>query len=87
MINFGLDYDNTFTEDPELWRQFIKACLSRGHFVYITTARNSNNIDDISKALPGVEIIPSNGRLKQLATDEAEVTIDIWIDDMPELVR
>ena len=88
MINFGLDYDNTFTEDPELWLRFIELCMARGHFVYITTARNSDNIADIEKAVPRtIELIPSDGRSKQEAVNEAGVDIDVWIDDMPELVR
>lgn len=88
MINFGLDYDNTFTEDPGLWLQFIEMCKQRGHFVYITTARNSDNIADIENTVPShIEIIPSDGRLKQEAVNEVGITIDVWIDDMPELVR
>lgn len=86
-MNIGLDFDDTFTEDPELWRQFVASCSARGHLVFVTTARFSNNLADIERALPGIEVIASNGGMKGVAAKAAGVTIDVWIDDMPELVR
>lgn len=35
----GLDYDHTFTADPDLWRQFISDAQRRGHTVVCVTAR------------------------------------------------
>ena len=85
-MNIGLDFDGTADQDPELWRQFIHLCQSRGHRVFVTTARFENNIKDIEAALPGVEIIPSNGKPKKMACDAADLSIDIWIDDMPQII-
>ncbi len=85
-LNFGLDYDDTFTQDPGLWRAFIALCQERGHSVFVTTARFSNNVKDIQENLPELELIPSDGRPKRAATEEAGVSIDIWIDDMPHII-
>lgn len=38
-ITFGLDYDDTFTADPDLWRQFVSDALRRGHAVVCVTGR------------------------------------------------
>lgn len=86
MVNFGLDYDDTFTADPVLWRAFIDLARQRGHVVFITTARKPNNIADIEKALPDLEIIPSDGKPKAKAVEAAGVSVDIWIDDMPQII-
>lgn len=31
---FGLDFDDTFTADPELWALFIREAQAKGHRVY-----------------------------------------------------
>lgn len=82
----GLDYDNTYTDDPVLFGEFIKLAQSRGHIVFVTTARNHDNIKDIQNALPELEIIASAGGPKRPATNAYGVSIDIWIDDMPEII-
>ena len=85
-LNIGLDYDDTFTQDPGLWRMFVANCQSRGHTVFVTTARMANNIADVEENLPGIEVIPSSGKPKKMATEAAGVSIDIWIDDMPQII-
>lgn len=86
MINFGLDFDGTVSEDPELFRQFVTLALLRGHFVYVTTARHVSDTEEIEAALPGIEIIASGGQPKKWAADQAGVSIDVWIDDMPQVI-
>ena len=86
MLNIGLDYDDTFTSDPVLFGEFVKLARSRGHVVFVTTARAHGNISDIEKSLPDLEIITSAGGQKRPAAEAYGVTIDIWIDDMPELI-
>lgn len=85
-LNIGLDFDDTFTRDPDLWRVFIKLCAERGHNVFITTARHVSDIDEVEKALPGVEVVPSGGKPKKWACDQTGLNIDIWIDDMPHII-
>ncbi len=83
----GLDWDNTFTADPQLWRGFIKEAQKR-HRVFIVTARPPEHGEEIRKEMDpmGVEIIYCSGKPKIACADEAQVSIDIWIDDMPELL-
>lgn len=83
----ALDWDNTFTADPPLWLGFIKEAQKR-HRVFIVTARPPEHGEEIRQAMDplGVEIIFCSGQPKIAVTDEAQVSIDIWIDDMPELL-
>lgn len=85
--NFGLDFDGTAESDVELWRIFIDAAIKRGHCVFITTARMADDLEEVEKAFPGVEIIPSNGLHKLPACEAVGVNIDVWIDDMPEIIK
>lgn len=37
---FGIDYDDTWTADPDLFFQFLELLEKRGHKAVIVTARN-----------------------------------------------
>ena len=86
VLMIGLDFDNTYTDDPILFGEFVKLAQQRGHVVFVTTARHHDNIKDIQEALPNLEIITSAGGPKKAATEAYGVSIDIWIDDMPEII-
>jgi hypothetical protein len=86
VVNIGLDFDDTFTSDPVLWGEFVKAAQLRGHVVFVTTARHLHDLEEVNKALPDLEIIASAGKPKAWAAKQAGVSIDIWIDDMPEII-
>jgi hypothetical protein len=34
-LNIAIDFDDTFSADPELWRLFIDAAEAKGHRCYI----------------------------------------------------
>ena len=85
-MNIAIDYDDTYTEDPELWDSFIAAAKNRGHKVYCVTRRNPLKAADIRRAmeLMDVEIIfVADGMTKRTAT---VVQIDVWIDDNPKTI-
>lgn len=84
MINFALDWDDTFTADPELFREFAKMATGRGHVVVIVTARFQNNISDIEAE--GYEVIATGGAKKRAFCASVDYHPQIWIDDMPEHV-
>ena len=85
---FGLDWDGTFTEDPELWRIFVTHAKLRGHDVTIITTRDANNIETIRNEAHrlGIEVLPCNGLPKIQVADEAGILVHVWIDDMPGLL-
>lgn len=84
---FGLDYDGTFTADPDLWRRFVADAQRCGHTVVCVTARRE--VPDFSRdpRLPlGVPIVLAAQTWKQHAAAKAGYPVNIWIDDMPELI-
>lgn len=87
MLTIGLDYDRTFTADPELWRRFIGDAQRSGHRVVCVTGRRA--VPDFGREprLPdSVPIVLAAGEWKRHAAARHGYAVDIWIDDMPEMV-
>lgn len=100
-MNIAIDFDDTFTADPDLWRAFIKDAEARGHKCYIVTCRRDEeeNRDDVHGPC-GVQIgdSPITGlprhrhyftslRSKRRYLEHCGVLIDVWIDDIPDSVE
>lgn len=91
-MNIALDYDGTFTSDPDLWCTFIHQSLIRGHKVYVVTMRYASECEDFHPLLkywnlPVVATGKDNDRYaKRKACEELGINIHIWIDDNPEAV-
>ena len=85
MTIIGLDYDDTYTDDPELWRKFVSMAQERGHIVVFATARGGD--DPLEDSLPDVDVVYSNGEKKIKAFEEQGYpTPSIWVDDRPDLI-
>lgn len=87
-MKISLDYDYTYTRDPELWNQFIKMFQSKGHEVYCITYRHYHELrevhDSIGKVIPYENVI-ATGRTSKLdfTRKNHDLFIDVWIDDEP----
>lgn len=83
MKTISVDYDDTYTADPELFESFISEAKSRGHVVVIVTFRNGEThpLRDISH-----EVFYTSGMEKSAYMKSIGLEIDIWIDDWPELI-
>ncbi len=84
-MRIALDFDNTYTADPELWDRFIEDAIDRGHEVWIVTARrNTEENREIVVVPKCLVVIFTEGVSKIWHMDvKIGVTIDIWIDDDP----
>lgn len=86
---FAIDFDDTFTADPDLWADFIRNAVSRGHIVYCVTARRDSeeNLDELQEAFRTCElfvpIVFCNMGSKLWTMEQRGVHVDIWIDDAP----
>lgn len=76
-MRIALDYDKTYTADPELWDQFIRDAKSRGHEVFIATMRHPHEAIEN----PPVEVVYTSRKAKIHI-----VVADIWIDDSPHWI-
>lgn len=96
-ITFGIDYDDTITEDIDLFGKLIKSIEDSGNNAVIVTGRSKTgswetevletidyykNKFDIKK-LP---VVFSGSQWKKEAAKEAGYHINIWIDNSPEYI-
>ena len=73
----ALDYDKTYTVDPELWISFIETAQSRGHDVKIVTMRYpEETIDNVP-----CDVVYTSRQAKRKC-----FSADIWIDDSPHWI-
>lgn len=88
----AIDYDDTYTKDPDLWLAFIEKAQARGHKVILVTMRDNAEagpswgpIDErllfVVDHVYYTDLVAKKRHLANLG-----ITVDIWIDDMPEWV-
>ena len=73
----ALDYDKTYTADPDLWNDFIVIAQKRGHVVKIVTMRRP---DEQIIGVP-IPVVYTSRKAKA-----ALVNADVWIDDSPSWI-
>jgi hypothetical protein len=82
-VRIALDYDDTFTRDPELWSAFVKMAQTRGHEVMIVTMRDPR--EPVAEDMP-CEVIYTGHKAKKKFLERWDITIDVWIDDSPHWI-
>ena len=92
-MNISIDFDDTYTRDPQLWNDFIHIAQAAGHTVYCVTARGETFPDEVTEVLDtiGKLISPYNciftdGKQKRQFCLNKNIHISVWIDDMPEAI-
>ena len=93
-ITVSIDFDGTFSADPPMWAKFIQSCIDAGNRVLMITRREDTpeNHEYVSKTLGDAEALLDRvifcglGKSKSQAADEAGVSVDVWIDDVPSTV-
>lgn len=85
---FAIDFDKTWTADPEGFAIFTQFLRLRGHTVIIATNRDAWCADMDSHKLPThLPIVYCGRNLKEPACLKAGHKVDIWIDDMPGTIQ
>lgn len=88
-LTIALDYDGTFTADPEFWLKFIDEAKNQGHTVICVTMRYEHELDDTvfnEKLKKAIKIIPTGRKAKKKFLATIGQKIDIWIDDQPDFL-
>ena len=80
----SLDYDHTFTADPELWLSFIQAAEFRGHTVIVVTWRSDKT--PVEGIPSHIKVYYTNMELKKAWCKIRGISPTIWSDDMPETI-
>ena len=83
----AMDYDGTYTEDPELWLPFLKSAKDRGHTVLCVTMRTEDEASEMpSELLDIVQLICTSRQAKLPYLAGKNIEIDVWIDDSPHWI-
>ena len=88
-MRIALDYDNTYTADPTLWRHFVYRCRERGHEVFIVTARDErfDRTPDLVDIEHYFKVVWCRGVAKRWwCSHFGPGAFDVWIDDKPEAI-
>jgi len=82
-MNIAIDYDLTWSEDPEFWQCVVALGEDMGHSFWIVTGRSDHRLEVVEKDAPGVPIISCAQEAKASEVAFNNVSIDVWIDDDP----
>jgi len=81
----AIDYDDTYTRDPLMWKEFILMARKRGHNVYCVTSRDGTYDSEVQIDLEGIveDIYFTNGKQKEKFMLDIGICVQVWIDDCP----
>lgn len=84
----SIDYDDTFTADPDCWTEVIEVLKKYQHEVICVSARRNklDNRQELSAALPKIPILLSYDEPKRSFALKAGYDVDVWIDDSPSAI-
>lgn len=90
----AIDYDDTYTADPDFWRKFIHAANNSGHTIIMVTQRcrcypeQVREVEErVGRLLPIIFAgDPLLAQSKMQAAQTAGYVVDVWIDDNPQSV-
>ena len=84
----ALDYDDTFTKDPEAWFAAMHYMTLIGHTIIGVTMRYPSEASGMDKRYDAVcdHIYFTCRAAKQFAMAVQGVHVDVWIDDNPKWI-
>lgn len=88
-LNIALDWDDTFTADPDGFKAIIRCFQSLGHTVTIVTLRDDQDRDERMDELKDkydVDVIFCAGQSKERVVRELGLHMNIWLDDNPRFI-
>ncbi len=85
-MRIAIDYDKTFTTDPDMWCKVIIILEDAGHDVVCVSSRFNNyeNMEELGHNLPRhMNIVFCDHNAKAEVMKKRGTPVDIWIDDDP----
>lgn len=79
-----IDWDGTFTANPQLFSGFISLAEAHGADCFIVTARNPENPIDLPEEHSNIMVVYTSGQAKiDYCRNELDLSFDIFIEDKP----
>jgi hypothetical protein len=96
-LNFGIDYDDTITEDIDCFGEIFKTMQEAGHNVIVVTGRSKvgNWEAEVYQTLEylqtkynlkSIPVVFAGSEWKKQAAKNAGYPINIWMDNSPEYI-
>lgn len=79
----AIDYDLTYTQDPDYWDEVVRIGRARGHDFVCITGRTEPPGASGSERVPPMKVICSPDSYKVRAAARAGLKVDVWADDCP----
>lgn len=87
MKTIALDYDGTYTADPDMWNRVIELFKSYGWRVLVVTARRDTEENVAEVQVPGCSVVFTRLSPKEwFMRENRGINVDIWIDDDPNVI-
>ncbi len=82
---FAIDYDNTWSADPALFKKITNDLKKAGHRCVCITARSKDTDQNLLENSIGkhMKIYYANGEAKKKYAEKKGLSVHIWIDDNP----
>ena len=89
-MNIAIDYDDTISAAPEMFRMLITTMAQFGHKVYVVTYRptdgDNSDMDWLQDEKYITDVLFTSLVAKKKYCEEFGINIDIWIDDCPQAI-
>ena len=84
----ALDYDDTFTRDPDGWLEFVKLMKARGHQFVGATMRYPGEASGMDERYESVcqKLYFTGRKAKRSYLADVGVFPHVWVDDTPEWI-
>ncbi len=85
----AIDYDNTYTADPETFEKVIALFLAAGHTVICVTGRSNDGVMDIPVRNSIGKLVPvifAGPEWKADAARKMGYEVNVWVDDIPNMI-
>lgn len=85
----AIDYDMTYTADPETFEKVIALFKAAGHTVICVTGRSDDGVMDVPVRNSIGKLVPvvfAGKEWKATAAKKQGYNVSIWIDDMPGMI-
>jgi hypothetical protein len=86
-VTIAFDFDGTITADPATMIAAMRLFRDAGWTVIVATLRGEHERNDAVQRLLAGEfpVVYSNCKVKQSACRAAGYTVNVWVDDTPQL--
>lgn len=89
-MNISMDFDDTYTRDPEMWNTVIAQMQLAGHKVYCVTARQPSDSLEVYSTLGRMVGVDNcyftSMQSKKNYMFSKGIYINVWIDDNPDAI-